>query len=546
MKFFVLVIVVCAATFASAQVPPAKASTPAAITGEQWQQDLSFLVAKIRQMHPELFRYTKQEDFERHVSELNERLPKLSREEAIVGLMTVAASFRDGHTTVPPGALSALGMRVLPMRFYLYPDGVYLQAADRRYREVLGGKLIRIGDTAVEEAVRRLSGIVSHDNENTIKDRLPGYMIYPEVLAGLHIIERGDRVPLTFEVAGRTVRIEAEAVRAPESHEPPGFDVSYSSDWIDSLPETAVPLWLENRRKSYWMEYLADFKTVYVQFNQTRSDPQNPMPKFAAEVRAALAQPSVERAVLDLRLNSGGDGYWNKFLLLNFIRSTNIDHKGKLFVITGRRTFSAGSVMAIDMERFTNAVFVGEPTGGAVQNFGNHEPIVLPNSHLLVMIATAYYQNAGPFDDRAAISPEVAADLTRADYERGVDPAMSAILSYVPLEDRLKIAMDAGQPTEVRALFDRFKQESVNRYANWEPALNDVGYKFLHSGDAARAIALFQVATEEFPKSANAFDSLGDAYAVAGEKQRAIESYRQALKINPGWEPSRRSLEKLK
>jgi hypothetical protein len=518
--------------------------TVAVPSATQWQQDLSFLTAKIEQMHPALS-HAKKEEFAKAVRELSEQLPTLAREETTVRFMGMVASLQDGHTTIPAAALSAVGMRMLPMRFYLYADGVYLQASDRRYQEVVGKKLVRIGDTPIDEAIKKLSVIVAHDNEASIRDRLPGYMVIPDLLVGLHIIPRIDRVPLTFEGEGRTLAVEADPVKVQAPEPPLEFDLAYTPDWVDSTPKDAVPVWLKNLHKSYWMEMLPGGKTLYVQYNHCTSDPQNPMPKFAEEVRMAASQQPVERVIIDLRLNSGGEGYWNKFLLLALIRCTHIDQQGKLFVIIGRRVFSAGNMLAIDLERYTNAVFVGEPTGGAVQNFGNHEPVVLPNSKLFVMIATAFYQNAGPFDHREWIAPEVAADLTHTDYTAGLDPALQAIESFVPLAQRFALAFERLQPGEIRRSYDSFKNESVNRYANLEPALNDVGYTFLRAGDTARAIQVLRIATEDFPGSANAFDSLGDAFASAGEKRLAIESFTRALKINPNWEPSRRSLQKL-
>jgi C-terminal processing protease CtpA/Prc len=101
-----------------------------------------------------------------------------------------------------------------------------------------------------------------------------------------------------------------------------------------------------------------------------------------------------------------------------------------LFVLVGRQTFSAGNMMAIELEKYTEATFVGEASGGSVQGFGNHEPVFLPNSGLGVMIATKFYQNDGPNDDRPAIAPTIAALLTARDYAEGRDPALAAALAY--------------------------------------------------------------------------------------------------------------------
>ncbi|MFB3084243.1 MAG: hypothetical protein ACE1Z4_12465, partial [Gammaproteobacteria bacterium] len=45
------------------------------------------------------------------------------------------------------------------------------------------------------------------------------------------------------------------------------------------------------------------------------------------------------------------------------VRSEKINEYGKLFVIIGRETFSACQNFVNRMERETNVLFVGEPTG---------------------------------------------------------------------------------------------------------------------------------------------------------------------------------------
>ena len=44
-----------------------------------------------------------------------------------------------------------------------------------------------------------------------------------------------------------------------------------------------------------------------------------------------------------------------------------------------------------------------------------------------------------------------------------------------------------------------------------------------NEGDKSNALAFFLLNTENFPDSFNAFDSLGEAYEVAGDKENAID-----------------------
>ena len=66
-----------------------------------------------------------------------------------------------------------------------------------------------------------------------------------------------------------------------------------------------------------------------------------------------------------------------------------------------------------------------------------------------------------------------------------------------------------------------------------EPELNNYGYQLLGNGDNDKAIDILKMNTERFPKSANAWDSLGEAYAIKGDKTNAIKNFKKSLSMNP-------------
>jgi carboxyl-terminal processing protease len=78
-----------------------------------------------------------------------------------------------------------------------------------------------------------------------------------------------------------------------------------------------------------------------------------------------------------------------------------------------------------------------------------------------------------------------------------------------------------------------------------ERDFNAVGYRLLQQGSIEAAIFIFKTAVELYPESWNAYDSLGEAMMHAGETERAIESYRKSLQLNPRNEDGRAMLEKL-
>jgi hypothetical protein len=66
-----------------------------------------------------------------------------------------------------------------------------------------------------------------------------------------------------------------------------------------------------------------------------------------------------------------------------------------------------------------------------------------------------------------------------------------------------------------------------------EAELNTYGYQLLGAGKNDKAIEIFVLNTQRFPKSANAWDSLGEGYFTRGDKQNAISSFKKSLSLNP-------------
>jgi tetratricopeptide (TPR) repeat protein len=79
-----------------------------------------------------------------------------------------------------------------------------------------------------------------------------------------------------------------------------------------------------------------------------------------------------------------------------------------------------------------------------------------------------------------------------------------------------------------------------------ENKINVAGYDLLRSGKAQDAIEILKVNVHAYPESWNAYDSLGEAYAVAGQKDLAIQNYQKSLELNAKNENARQALAKLK
>jgi CubicO group peptidase (beta-lactamase class C family)/predicted transcriptional regulator YdeE len=79
-----------------------------------------------------------------------------------------------------------------------------------------------------------------------------------------------------------------------------------------------------------------------------------------------------------------------------------------------------------------------------------------------------------------------------------------------------------------------------------EQTLNILGYMLLYGGREADGLRVFQKNVEEYPKSSNVYDSLGEAYMKMGQKDQAIQNYEKSLELNPKNENAVKQLQKLK
>lgn len=94
--------------------------------------------------------------------------------------------------------------------------------------------------------------------------------------------------------------------------------------------------------------------------------------------------------------------------------------------------------------------------------------------------------------------------------------------------------------------YKKLKKEAADEYFFNEGALNQLGYSLLGKDMIQEAIAIFQLNVEEYPKASNPYDSLGEAYMIAGNKELAIKNYKKSLALNPDNQNAVEMLKKLK
>jgi Protein of unknown function (DUF2911)/Tetratricopeptide repeat len=108
-----------------------------------------------------------------------------------------------------------------------------------------------------------------------------------------------------------------------------------------------------------------------------------------------------------------------------------------------------------------------------------------------------------------------------------IDQAIAQSSNFTTLSIKSGILSETGKTAEA----DKMMNDAVATATETE--LNIYGYQVLSQGKHDKAIDMFILNTQRHPKSANTWDSLGEAYATKGDKKNAIINFRKSLSMNP-------------
>ncbi len=382
------------------------------VRDKRWHEDLQELASHLPKNDKALLSSpVKTERFKAAIAELDKAVPQLDDSQITVGIMKAVAGLGASHTMVPP---FGNGFHSYPIQLAWFPDGMHVITAPRDAFEVLGARLVQIADTPVADVLGRLSAVVSHENTPSFESFAPQYVVVAEVLSGLRITPAPDHATFVFETLTGN-RLAKDFKAQPENTE------------MRTMRLLARPLYTTRPELAYWFEYLADSGTLFFEYRQCREMPRKPFQQFTAELMDFAGTHKVERLVVDLRQNGGGNSAVLEPFLVAIARNKRLREPGRLFVIIGRGTMSSGLFNAVDLKLKNQAILVGEASGGKPNHFGNVKEIQLTKSRLRVHYSAEYWRT-WPDDAALSLLPDIRADDTWADYLAGNDPALRAIL----------------------------------------------------------------------------------------------------------------------
>jgi hypothetical protein len=426
-----LVMSACGASIAPSRIGPSTSATPAppvtaspvtaspsSTRDEAWRIAIDTLISERERVHPNPYQGIDKATYLAAADDLAAKIPNLNDEQALAGITRLAAmpgwKGREGHSGIFPFTPET-GTHAYPLRFWRFSDGLTITAARAPYEALIGSQVTAIAGKPIDEVMALVEPMAPRDNPSNLLAYGPLYMRQAELLAGVGVIKHAG--PAVFSVVNR----DGIAHNVTVEPIPAADDVV----WTNALPMVLPPrdvMWLHDSTEPIWWRFLDDSKTLYLQYNEVVATGS-----VADEILARVARGGVDRVVVDLRNNGGGDNH-RYARLLEALQDPSIDRPGRLVVLFGRLTFSAAGNFATEVEATTGAVFVGEAMGSSPNLYGDVRRLSLPTVRLDVYIASVYWQKSTADDPRITIEPDLAVPYSSDDYFNDRDPQLEAAI----------------------------------------------------------------------------------------------------------------------
>jgi hypothetical protein len=233
------------------------------------------------------------------------------------------------------------------------------------------------------------------------------------VLHVLGVTKSSEKASYTFQNeagAERTLELTAQS-----------NDQYDAIDWHSAFQP--LPTFMQAQEEAIRFEPLADGKTLYISF---RSYPgRREMNEVAKQVRKHLEQNSVNKLVIDLRGNGGGD-FKKGLHLIEEIGKTGVHEAGRVYALTDRWTFSAAMSNAAHCREQLSAVLVGEPASERPNGYAENHSFTLPNSGIPASCSSRYYEFQK--QDTPTLEPDQHIEPDFLAWSTGRDPVLEWVL----------------------------------------------------------------------------------------------------------------------
>jgi tetratricopeptide (TPR) repeat protein len=280
--------------------------------------------------------------------------------------------------------------------------------------------------------------------------------------------------------------------------------------------------------------------------------------KFLADARAII---------IDIRENGGGSGdYLSSYFLPHptqltgtYYRQedtieecwTSRDIEGErmldvpLFLLVGKKTFSAAEAFAYDMKVRKRAILIGDSTKGGAHDVGYYKiddqfEMYISIGRAVNPVTNDNWEGVGVIPDvlvpaSSALDTAIALARMAADrFSIGKEASLKAAVEEMEVHlDRAEKLYREKKKERAQAAVDSLFRIGKQFGLITEFFINVLAYNYYASKDEDILIAILKKNIEFFPRSPTAYESLAYGYSAMGKTASALEYYSKAFELDP-------------
>lgn len=418
MKYFSYLFVLSIMLFSVGCTVKNKESTPEdglmtnELSQKEMKQDLKILVDTLKEGHVDLYHKVTEKEFTDKVSEIEAKIPTMNSDQFSFELMKLCALVSDTATRTYLDSDRVGNQYYLPIEYSVYAEGLLVTKIDKNYKEKLGGKIISINGTLVDDVIKGLSKYYGGELEDYSLNAGRSSLSFWNMLNDAGFAPEKD-VKVAIEKDGSTEEITLTAYKNGD------FD-------YDELASAKVKLPTDYTSKNYSYSLLDT--VLYIQYNVCTEMKDQGLSKFVDELKNFLNPNIYKKVVLDLRYNLGSGNYTHGSLLYNALQKY-VEEGGKVYTFIGKNTKNHAIGVIIQLRTMFDFVVVGQKTINPAFYYGGSTSFLLPRSQLSVTFPTktVSFIKSMDKDNMKAIDPSLEVFQSYSDYQNGIDTLLTSI-----------------------------------------------------------------------------------------------------------------------
>jgi len=365
--------------------------------------------------------------------------------EFLLTVLRIAALADNGHDTEHDKDDVWFPESRLPVRMIWFPNDWVIARTDSAHSDLLGGCVLTIEGRSADQLFRSLRKYWGGPDTSR-RWNLEWLVENSGLLHAAGLARQADRLEITVRrIDGRqvtrTLFFEPKAL-LPEGQyaervwSPEPWPGEAEKAWQAFTPRS-TPLYLRDGARYFRVVHLPELEALFIQLRIHFDAPGETVAEFCKHVDEMVEHLHPHNLIVDERFDTGG----NIDLTREWQRQLVARIPGRIYILIGRYTFSAGIVAAAAFKHDAadRARLIGEPVGDRLRWWSEGTDVCMPNSKYCIHQSTGLWDlvrgcsgdsacYGDKYDARVRdLEPDIAAPLTSQMWLAGQDPAMDAI-----------------------------------------------------------------------------------------------------------------------